>query len=135
LFIQNGLFAPPYQAEYTISTTVGSTFAFGFACDAASSGTVYRTGPPNNPVDNSASGWMAIGIVVGGEVVGADAQITSDLIGGPFPMVSPAAPANAQAALPGNPYVVPEPGFGASVAAGAFLAAVLRRRSERVQGR
>ncbi len=127
IFIQNGLFLPPYQVEYTVSTTVGATFPFGFACDASSEGTVFPTGPVNNRVENTASGWSALGVVIGGEVVGADAQLSSGLIGGPFPSVSASGAAAAQAALPINPYVVPEPGFGPGLAFGGLVLATRRR--------
>lgn len=134
LFIQNGLFLPPYQAEYTIATTVGATFPFGFACDVSSDGTVFMTGPQNNRIDNTASGWMALGVVVGGEVMGVDAELVSGLIGGPFPAVSAAGPAAAQAALPINAYVVPEPGFAGSLAFGGLLVAAFRRPIRRRNG-
>ncbi|MCR9096615.1 MAG: hypothetical protein NXI30_20525 [bacterium] len=127
IFIQNGLFLPPYQAEYTISTTVGAVFPFGFACDVSSFGEVFPTGPPNNRINNTASGWSALGVAIGAEVVGADAELVSGLIGGPFPAVSASGPAAAQAALPVNPYVVPEPAFGAGLSLGGLLLAATRR--------
>ena len=126
LVIQNGLFLPPYQAEYTISTAVGSAFSFGFACDVASYGTVFPTGPINNRVENTASGWSALGVAIGGEVVGADAQLASGFIGGPFPAVSAAGAAAAAAAVPVNAYV-PEPSFGIGLAFGGLVVAGLRR--------
>ncbi len=128
LFIEDGLFLPPYQAEYTISTTVGSTFSFATACDVSSHGTVFVTGPPGNQVNHESSGWMAIGVAIGGEVVGADAQITSGLIGGPFPGVPLDGPAAALIAIPANPYELPEPAFGMGLVLGGLLCAALHRR-------
>lgn len=135
-FIEAGLFVAPHTAEFTIPTTVGSTFSFALACDVSSFGSVFMTGPPGNPLNNTSSGWMSLGISFGGEVVGADAALVSGVLGGPFPAAGAVGVAAAEAALPANPYDVPEPGFGSMLALGGLLgASIAHGRAARARRR
>ncbi|MDJ0849495.1 MAG: hypothetical protein QNK04_14075 [Myxococcota bacterium] len=123
-FIQNGIFTGDHRAEYTIATTVGSTFAFAVAIDADAFGEVAYQFEANQ----TASGWSTLGLAFGGEVVGADAALASALLGGaPFPPASAVGPAQADAALPANPFDLPEPGLQAPVALATLLGLQRRR--------
>jgi hypothetical protein len=126
-FIENGIFLPPGTAEFTIQTTVGATFNFAIALDASSYGGVYVTGPPGSEVNAASSGWMSVGLSFGGEAVGADAQLVSGLLGGPFPAAGAVSTTAAEAAIPPNPLEVPEPGAGSMLLAGATIIAMLAR--------
>lgn len=127
--LQNGLFLPPHADEYTVETTVGSTFSFSLSLDGDAFGTVFVTGSPGNETNGESNGWMSAAVAFGGEVVGADAQLTSALLAGPFPPPAVATSPAAEAAIPDNPFAVPEPGAGsASAAALACLAAIHRAR-------
>jgi hypothetical protein len=108
-FIQNGLFLAPHHAEYTIPTTVGATFSFNVTLASSSEGLVRFTGTLGNEVNHFSNGWSSTGISFGGEVVGADAELVSGLLAGPFPSASEVSPTNAEAAVPANPFEVPEP--------------------------
>ncbi len=123
-----GLFVAPHQAEFTVPSNVGSTFSFALLCDVDSSGEVKSLGPPGNEINHTASGWMALGLAFGGEVVGADAQLVSGLLGGPFPAASAVGPAASEAALPINAYVLPEPGLSSLLLAGTLASTGLARR-------
>lgn len=126
-FIENGIFLPPGTADCAIQTTVGATFNFAIALDASSYGSVYVTGPPGSEANAASNGWMSVGLCFGGEVVGADAQLVSGLLGGPFPAAGAVNPMAAEAAIPPNPLEVPEPGAGSMLLAGTALLAMLAR--------
>jgi hypothetical protein len=134
-FVENGLFLPPHQAEYTIQTTVGSTFPFALSMDASSFGTVRALGPPGSIVNHESSGWMGLGISFGGEVVGADAQLVSGLLGGPFPAADAVGAGASAAALPENPFVVPEPTVFPALSIGVLVLFAARARSSGSPGR
>ncbi len=131
-FIQNGLFVAPHHAEYTISSTVGATFSFNVAMASSSGGLVRFTGTVGNEVNHFSNGWSGVGLSFGGEVVGADAALVSGLLTGPFPSASAVSPANAEAAVPPNPFEVPEPGSTTMLLIGSLgLTALARRSSSR----
>lgn len=125
--LQLGLFLPPYEAEYTVGTFVGSTFQFALSLDADSDGTVRPLGPPGNVVNAASSGWMGTAVSFGAEVVDADASIGSGLLGGEFPAASAVGAAASEAALPDNPFVVPEPGLVSMLGCGGLICVGLGR--------
>ena len=131
LFIVNGLFTGAQVEEYTVESSVGATFSFVLAIDADASGFVRVTGSPGNEVNGTSSGWMNLSVAYGGEVVGADAQLQSGLLAGPFPPVSNASGANAQSALLLNPFEVPEPSAAVTGIAALLVLAGLRGRNRR----
>lgn len=132
LFIQNGLFAPPHAAEYTVASTVGATLSFALAIDCDSFGTVLVTGSPGNETNQESLGWMLAAVAFGGEVLGGDAAIQSGLLGGPFPDAAAVSIEAAEGALPTNPIMLPEPGSLSLLAAGLMgLAALERHRRGR----
>ena len=127
-FIQNGLFLPPHHAEYTISSTVGATFSFNVAMSSSSGGLVRFTGTIGNEINHVSNGWSSAGLSFGGEVVGGDAELVSGLLSGPFPPASLVSPTNAEAAVPANPFEVPEPGLVVMLAVGSLALSALSRR-------
>lgn len=128
--IHNGIFTGDQHAEYTIETTVGATFQFATSVDVSSYGTVRATQGPSGETNNSASGWSDAAIAFGGEVVGANAQLVSALLGGPFPPASAVSPKAAENAVPFNPFYLPEPSADLlGLAALVALAGLRARRS------
>jgi hypothetical protein len=122
--IQNGIFSGANEAEYSVATTVGSTFSFAMVLDVDSLGEVTAPGG----INNTASGWSTMAVSFGAEVVDADAQVSAALLGGPFPPANAVSHAAAVAAFPANPFGLPEPAAAPLVAVAWITLGALRYR-------
>ena len=97
---------------------------------SSSDGLVRFTGTLGNEINHESNGWSSVGLSFGGEVPGADAELISGLLSGPFPLAGLVSPTNAAAAVPANPFGVPEPGLATMILFGSLGLSALARRSK-----
>lgn len=131
-FLQTGIFSGTQHAEFTIATTVGSTFPFALVVDADVDGALH---PNAGGVNGAAEAESFLALSFGAEVVDADAAVVSNLLGGEFPPAALVSPAAAEAALPPNPLAVPEPSGATWVLLPAVVALARSRRPGRGSSR